>query len=58
MEVSNWLNCTMPTIDFYDKLLYRFYGELCYGYDTEGVDCTIIMYRWNGKYYVDEVKYE
>lgn len=57
--MSDWFTGTIQTYDFYDKLLYRYYGRVYYGYDTgNGCDCTMICYYWNGKYYVDEVKYD
>lgn len=47
------------TLDFYDRLLYKYYGRVYYGYDIgNGCDCTITCYYWNGKYYIDEVKYD
>lgn len=59
--MTSWFEWTIPTLDFYDKLLYKYYGKVYYGYDSYGYgdrSCTVTMYCWDGKYYIDEVKYE
>ena len=50
---------TIKTTDFYDRLLYKYYGKVYHGYDSHGdKQCVVVMYHWNGKYYIDEVKYD
>jgi hypothetical protein len=59
--MTNWIKGTTPTFDFYDRLLFRYYGKVVYGYDMaddNSRDYTVVMYYWNGKYYIDEVKYD
>lgn len=58
--MSNFIDpTTIGTIDFYDRLLYKYYGKAYYGYDGYGdKQCAVVMYYWNGKYYIDEVKYD
>lgn len=57
--MTNWFTSTTPTFDFYDRLLFKYYGKVLYGYDGYGDNqCVMVMYYWNGKYYIDEVKYD
>lgn len=57
--MTNWCNDTTPLFDFYDKLLFRYYGKVVYGYDDYGDNqCVMVMYSWNGMYYIDEGMYE
>lgn len=59
--MTNWFTGTTPTLDFYDGLLFKYYGKVVYGYDMadkSSRDYTVVMHYWNGKYYIDEVKYD
>jgi hypothetical protein len=60
MKSKNWINPSSITYtDFYDQLLYRYYGKLYYAWDKAEGDFTVELYYWNGKFYMDKVtKYE